>query len=155
MEIQIRPVTAENRQELLRLEVRKEQEGYIESVEACLAEAHERSDWKPAGIYDGKALVGFAMYGFFEEYPPKGRVWLDRILIDRRFQGKGYGREAVKSLLRRLEEEYGAEEIYLSVVKGNQAAEKLYEGFGFIYNGERDTHGEYVMVLNKKKERKQ
>ena len=34
--------------------------------------------------------MGFAMYGwFFWEYFPRGRLWLDRFLIDRRCQGRG------------------------------------------------------------------
>ena len=39
------------------------------------------------------------MYGFFWEYLPFGRLWLDRLLIDRRFQGRGYGRAALAALL--------------------------------------------------------
>ena len=39
------------------------------------------------------------MYGFFWEYLPFGRLWLDRLLIDRRFQGLGYGRAALAALL--------------------------------------------------------
>ena len=39
------------------------------------------------------------MYGFFWEYLPFGRLWLDRLLIDRRFQGRGYGRAALAAML--------------------------------------------------------
>lgn len=82
----------------------------------------------------------------FWEYPPAGRVWLDRLLIDAARQGRGYGRAAVTSLLARLAEEYGPRDIYLSVVDGNTAAARLYETFGFLFTEERDVHGEYVML---------
>ena len=117
----------------------------METVSACLDEAAQRADWRPVAIYDGTAVVGFAMYGYFWEYPPAGRVWLDRLLIDAARQGRGYGRAAVASLLARLAEEYGPRDIYLSVVDGNTAAARLYEAFGFVFTEERDVHGEHVM----------
>ena len=87
------------------------------------------------------------MYGFFWEYLPFGRLWLDRLLIDRRFQGRGYGQAALAALLERLEREYHKKRIYLSVVEANRPAAALYESFGFRFTGERDTHGERVMCL--------
>ena len=86
------------------------------------------------------------MFGYFWDYPPAGRVWLDRLLIDAARQGRGYGKAAVASLLARLEEEYGPRDIYLSVVDGNTAAARLYEAFGFLFTEERDVHGEHVML---------
>ena len=47
------------------------------------------------GIYDGNVLIGFAMYGLFWEYLPFGRLWLNRFLIDRRYQSMGYGKAAL------------------------------------------------------------
>ena len=41
------------------------QEGFVETVSACLDEAAQRADWRPMAIYDGTAVVGFAMYGYF------------------------------------------------------------------------------------------
>ena len=75
------------------------------------------------------------------------QLWLDRLLIDRRFQGRGYGRAALAALLERLEREYHKKRIYLSVVEANRPAAALYESFGFRFTGERDTHGERVMCL--------
>ena len=84
MNITFKPVTEENRAEVLKLKVGKEQEHFIESVQQCLEEADQRKSWRPVGIYHGEELVGFAMYGFFWEYFPAGRVWMDRLLIDKR-----------------------------------------------------------------------
>ena len=99
------------------------------------------------GIYDGDLPVGFSMYGFFrEEYPPEGRLWLDRLLIDARFQGRGYGRAALEALLERLSREYPEKDVYLSVIEGNDVATRLYEQYGFRFIGEKDIHGEDVMV---------
>lgn len=91
MKIRLEPVTVASRAAVERLETAPGQEGFVESVAECLAEADRRRCWRPVGVYDGDALIGFAMYGFFWEYLPFGRLWLDRLLIDRRFQGRGYG----------------------------------------------------------------
>ena len=104
MKIRLEPVTVASRAAVERLETAPGQEGFVESVAECLAEADRRRCWRPVGVYDGDALIGFAMYGFFWEYLPFGRLWLDRLLIDRRFQGRGYGRAALAALLERLEE---------------------------------------------------
>lgn len=147
MKIRLEPVTVASRAAVERLETAPGQEGFVESVAECLAEADRRRCWRPVGVYDGDALIGFAMYGFFWEYLPFGRLWLDRLLIDRRFQGRGYGRAALAALLERLEREYHKKRIYLSVVEANRPAAALYESFGFRFTGERDTHGERVMCL--------
>ena len=120
----------------------------MESVAQCLAEAAELDWWRPVGIYDGDTAVGFAMYGLFIDEEPGGRVWLDRLLIDARFQGRGYGSAALSGLLARIRDEYHPQRVYLSVVKGNSAATALYRKFGFRFNGEKDIHGEDVMVLS-------
>ena len=98
------------------------------------------------GIYDGPTVVGFAMYGCFAQPEPEGQLWLDRLLIDRAYQGRGYGAGAVAALLERLPKEYGKDRVFLSVYDDNQGAIRLYEKLGFAFNGELDTKGERVMV---------
>lgn len=78
MKIRLEPVTVASRAAVERLETAPGQEGFVESVAECLAEADRRRCWRPVGVYDGDALIGFAMYGFFWEYLPFGRLWLDR-----------------------------------------------------------------------------
>lgn len=145
MLLHFEPVCSGNRKEIEQLQVFPAQAGFIESVRECLREADEASQWKPVGIYDGKNLVGFAMYGYFQS-PPPARLWLDRLLIDRAHQGKGYGKAAVLALLEKLRREYGRPQVYLSVYADNAAAIALYRQVGFCFNGEYDTKGEKMMV---------
>lgn len=147
MTLSIYPVTEQNRKQVLNLKVKEGQEHFIETTAQCLKEADERSVWRPVGIYDKETLIGFAMYGLFMEYPPNGRVWLDRLLIGDSFQGKGYGKAALQLLIQRLWEEYHYPEIYLSLFAGNNCAEHLYRSFGFEYIDEKDLGGEDVMRL--------
>ena len=74
MKIRLEPVTVASRAAVERLETAPGQEGFVESVAECLAEADRRRCWRPVGVYDGDALIGFAMYGFFWEYLPFGRL---------------------------------------------------------------------------------
>ncbi len=148
MKLYFKHISQKNRQEAIKLRVASGQENFVETVAQCLEEADKKRNWHPVGIYHGETLIGFAMYGyFFLEYFPFGRLWLDRLIIDARFQGKGYGKAALSGLLHHLCCVYPKEKkIYLSVTEGNRTAEKLYKKFGFLYNGETDIHGEKVMI---------
>lgn len=146
MNLHFEPVLPANRREVERLQTLPEQAGFIESVRDCLTEADEYPEWKPVGIYDDELLVGFAMYGYFADLQPEGEVWLDRLLIDRKYQKKGYGKAAVLALLERLRREYGKDQIYLSVYDNNTAAIAMYQQLGFHFNGKCDAKGEKIMV---------
>ena len=135
--------------EILALKVAQGQDHFVESVEQCFQDAKEEPRYCPLGIYDGNRLIGFAMYGLFEEEGDgKGRVWLDRLLIDGRYQRMGYGTAALEALIEKLRWEFHCKQIFLSVVQENTVAISLYEKHGFRCNGELDLHGERVMVLD-------
>lgn len=145
----IKPVTKENRKDVLALTLAPGQERFLEPIQQCLSEADRRKNWRPVGIYDGDTLIGFAMYGYFRlEYFPLGKLWLDRFMIDQNYQGRGYGKTALKALIARLKSEYRCTKIYLSIIPGNHTAAKLYTQFGFQFNGKKDINGEQIMVLN-------
>lgn len=147
MLIHLEPITEENRKTALALKIAPSQNGFVESVEECLDEAAHNRRWHPVGIYNGDTMIGFAMYGFFFwSYLPFGKLWLDRFLIDEKYQGNGYGHAALEELLKRLSIEYPKKAVYLSVIKENIIAIRMYERYGFHFNGERDTKGEHVMI---------
>lgn len=145
MNLCLKEVTIENWRAISLLSVFESQQTLIESNAFCLAESKFVQRWRPVGIYDDKELIGFAMYAYFED---EDRVWLDRFMIDRNYQGKGYGKYALKLLIKHIVVEYQCKKIYLSIFKNNPIAQGLYEKLGFQFNGELDTGGELVMVLN-------
>ena len=145
MNLHIKPISAENKKEALQLNVKTEQSSFIEPVSQCIQEAEQLDLWNPVAIYHGTDMIGFAMYGFFPYEDTHGRVWLDRFLIDNRYQGKGYGKQAVLSLLDRLHTEYQSGTVYLSVYENNPHAIKLYQQIGFRFNGKYDSKGEHIM----------
>lgn len=147
--IQLIPVTDSNRSEVLKLSIKEEQAGFVESVAQCLKEARQSAVWRPVGIYDSGRLIGFAMYCLWKEDLPHGRVWLDRFLIDRREQGKGYGTVVLPILMEHILSQYRCSRLYLSVVPENKPAIRLYQKFGFRFTGESDWNGELVMAYQK------
>lgn len=148
MSLAIKNIDESNREEILKLKVSKSQESFIETIEACLDEASEDPKWKTVGVYDKDIAVGFAMYALFLDEGKNGRVWLDRFLISQEYQGKGYGENGIKLLIKQLYNEYGYKKIYLSVYDINKKAIALYKKIGFDFNGEVDVKGEKVMVIN-------
>lgn len=146
MNIEIIDVTEKNRQEILALQIGESQKSFVESNEQSLKDAEECKAFRPVGLYRDGELVGFAMYGYFQNEGEDLRVWLDRYLIDERFQGHGLGKIMLEVLLTHIEKIYKCKKIYLSVYKENQVAVRLYETFGFHFTGEVEPEGERVMV---------
>lgn len=142
MSREIRDITSSNEKEILSLNITKEQHHFIEPISQCLAEAKEDNRYVPLGLYKNDKAVGFSMYGKFED-----QVWLDRFLIDKRFQGTGLGQYFMQKLIEFLKIKFPTNNIYLSVYENNKRAIKLYKKLGFIFINEEDENGEKVMKM--------
>ena len=134
--VHLREITKENLDAVLKLKTTQEQEVYVSTVAHSLAQAWVYRDTAyPFAIYDDDVLVGFVMMGFYEV---KQQYTLWKLLIDERYQYRGYGRQAVELAKRYLIDTFGVEEIYLGVHKDNEAAIRLYQSAGFTATGETD-----------------
>lgn len=142
-EISLRPLTKDNWEDAIKLHVRKDQKHFVASNVYSIAEAHFNPELTPMGIYAGETMVGFLMVGLERE---RNRWWLMRLMIDERYQGKGYGREALRQLIELLRKNPACDRIYLSYEPQNITAEMLYKSFGFRATGEMED-GEKVVVL--------
>jgi len=131
--VSIRPVTRENLEEVLALRVAEGQEKYVISNAESLSRAYVYSETAyPFAIYDDDIIVGFIMMGYYEV---KGYYTLWEFMIDRKYQNKGYGRQALKLGLEFVREKFGQVDIYTGVTPGNTVAKKLYESVGFVSTG--------------------
>lgn len=139
--IKIKGIDEYNIKEVKKVSVKENQQSFIETVEECMEEAKIYEQWCPVAVYNNKTIVGFAMYGAFGENPD---VWIDRIIIDGRYQGKGFGKLAMKELIEIVTEKYNVNIVYLSFVDSNGIARKLYEELGFKFTGEYDSEGELI-----------
>lgn len=153
------PITEENREDVLKLQVGESQRGWIETVEESLDELDHPTNncvWKAVGLYADRVPVGFAMFGQWRDATGRqpDEVWLDRLLIDQAHQGKGYGRQSMFRLVALMQVEYPCSRIYLSVYEDNDSAIRLYRKLGFSFTGKRDINGEMILVLELDENRK-
>lgn len=131
--VSIRPVTRENLEEVLALRVGEGQEKYVISNAESLSRAYVYSETAyPFAVYDDNTIVGFIMMGYYEA---KGYYTLWEFMIDRKYQNKGYGRQALKLGLEFVRDKFGQVDIYTGVTPGNTVAKKLYESVGFVSTG--------------------
>ena len=143
MAITLRDIDRENFLPCVRLEVREDQQSFVASNAFSIAQSKVEPGFRTQAVYDGEEMVGFVMYGYDEE---EGCHSVARLMVDRRHQGKGYGRAAMGEVIGRLRAEAGCRQIALSVNPANVAAQALYRSLGFEKTGEL-SHGEEVMRL--------
>lgn len=141
MNVSLREITRENFKECINLKVADEQAEFVAPNVASIAQAKIYPTANPMAVYDGEQMVGFVMFGFDEE---DEHYCLGRLMIDARFQNRGYGRAATLAVIEKLRDAPDCREIYLSFVPENTAAEKLYQSLGFETTGELNE-GEIVM----------
>jgi diamine N-acetyltransferase len=63
------------------------------------------------------------------------RHWVVRLMIGGEFQGKGYGREAMRIIIDELAALPNCDAVFVSVVPTNHAARALYASLGFLDTG--------------------
>ncbi len=112
------------------LKVAENQTAYVANSSVMLARAfayrNSRSD--AFVIYDDDTPVGMAMYYDCEQMDAYD---FSQIFIDERYQGKGYGKSAVRLVLDRMKKDGKYKKVCLCYIEGNEAARCLYESFGF------------------------
>ena len=156
-------IDTQNVWDILDLKVKQAQKEFVAPNDISLIQAYVAAGTGcsafPFAIYNDKRPVGFLMIGFNEaalyeldgEEPPaalKNNYSLWRLMIDKRYQSRGYGREAIRLALEfvRTWPCGKAEYCELSYEPENEVAKALYHSFGFVENGEMDGD-EVVAVL--------
>lgn len=143
MNITLREITMDNFHECIKLKVKEEQVNFVASNMYSLAEAKADNVSIPLGIYHDETLVGFTMFWFDED---NEMGWIDRLMVDAKHQGHGYGRAAMVEVISRLKAHEKCKIIRISYEPENIGAEKLYESLGFKKTGEI-SQGEAVSIL--------
>lgn len=163
--IHLEKIDPKNVWDVIDLKVKKEQKHFVASNIVSIAQAYVAIGTActafPFAVVNGKKPVGFLMIGFNEaalyDYDVGGvkapevlknnySIW--RLMIDKRYQKRGYGKEVIKLALDfiRTWPCGRAEYCSLSYEPENEVAANLYHSFGFAENGEMDGD-EIVAVL--------
>lgn len=127
MKISLREIDEDNWRDCIRLCVREEQKRFVATNENGLALAYAHKEMQPRGIYNNDEIVGFIMYA---KDPEDGMFYINRFMIDEKFQGNGFGREALKTVIEEIRL-MGAESIDIIHRPDNKTAISLYKKFGF------------------------
>ncbi len=149
--IELQKITDDNFDECIKLEPKEEQKSYIASNISSLAEAYvaltNNEFPMPYAVYDNDMMVGFIMLSY-DVNDDESTYWVCRLMIDKRYQGNGYGKETMKKALELIKTfPYGkASAVSLSYEPENLIAKKLYASLGFIETG-KIAYGELVAKL--------
>jgi diamine N-acetyltransferase len=146
--IELRPLTESNRAAVEALRVAPSQQHFVSSVVDSLREAAEHPDahalyW---AVYDDETPVGFVMIADEVDGPDYIAHFLWKLLIDERYQRRGYGRATLDRIVEYFRGRPGVDALMTSAVPGDGSPIEFYERYGFERTGEV-AHGEVVLRL--------
>ncbi len=129
MSIRLEKVSIDNLENILSLQISEEQKKFVSSPAYALAQAYVYYETAyPFAIYNNDVIIGFVMLGFYES---RNQYTLWKFLIDKQYQNKGYGKDALLQCIQYAKEHFKCTELYTGVAIENQAAKHLYEKIGF------------------------
>ena len=156
----LKKINRNNVGEILKLEVFDNQKSFVATNNSSIIEAYiaitENNHVFTFGIYNDDTPIGFLMIGYdvnsdAEDAPKiaKGNYNIWRLMIDKKFQGKGFGKKAMDLALEFINTfPCGtAKYCWLSYESDNGVARQLYKSVGFVEIDEKD--GEEIVAILK------
>ena len=137
-EISLQPIDESNFLDAFQLKLAPEKEAFVSNPVRSLAQAYVyRSQCQPFGIFASDLMVGYVMV-IYDYDIPEYDIW--HMMIDRDFQGRGYGKAAMGKCLEYIRTKpFGSSNrVALTCNRDNSAARRLYEAFGFRPTGAED-----------------
>ncbi|MBO5994681.1 MAG: GNAT family N-acetyltransferase [Firmicutes bacterium] len=133
--IRLTEITEDNWLEAAGLSVSDEQKKYVAPAVGIIARGYVYRDCnaKVFVIEDGDTAVGLALVREFTDEPLG--YDLQQFMIDRRFQGRGFGSAALKLILDELKKEGRYDHVEVCVKRDDAVAIGLYEKHGFVDSG--------------------
>ncbi len=112
------------------LKVYESQKNYVANTSVMLARAYAYRNHRSRAfvICENETPVGMGLY---YDCPEMEAYDFSQIFIDERYQGRGYGKEAIKLVLDIMKRDGKYSKVVLCYIEGNDAARKLYEQFDF------------------------
>merc|ERR1712072_919392 len=126
-EMELREITKKNMEKIMRLKVTPEQRKFVAPNYDSLCEAYVCPSKWPRAIFVGQEAVGFLMLW---DRPKKHKYFLERFMIDSRYQGYGFGKLALDLLVAHVRTRPGATELLTSTSEGKGSPQAFYEKYG-------------------------
>ena len=146
-EVRLENVTARNWRAVARLKLAPEQKDLVVSNLYSIAQSKFDPNARPRAVYAGRELVGFLMYDVWETKGKAREASIYRFMIDRKHQGRGYGRAALAQALDEIRATPGVKKVSIGYMPDNPVAKPFYASFGFVEVG-TDEDGEINAELN-------
>lgn len=140
-DVRLIDITADNWEKICCLNPGKEGREFVASNAFSIAQSVFENGWVIKGIQVEKSLIGFTMYGYSDELKA---YELCRFMIDEHYQGKGYGKCALKIIIAEMFQRYQCDKIYLSTSPNNFKGKHIYEKAGFVPTGETWGEGDDI-----------
>jgi GNAT superfamily N-acetyltransferase len=149
--IAFREVGEKTLEAVLAVTLAPEQEPYVGSVAEALEEARDVPEGKPwfRAVFDGELAVGFVMLSWnVPPNPPEiiGPWYLWKLIVDHRYQGRGYGRAIIEKVVEIVRDE-GAKTLFTSYALGPDNPGPFYQRVGFTPTGAVNIDGEIIVAL--------
>lgn len=143
--IALEKITKDNYRECVRLSVAEEQVKFVAANAKSLAKAYAFYETAhPLAVYADGVMAGFVLY---RDLPEEKNYVIDQMMTDRRYQGRGYGKEVMRELFRQMKERGLFSRVCVCCCTANKAAIKFFSGFGFAQEGVEEA-GEILLGLD-------
>jgi diamine N-acetyltransferase len=146
--VSLRPLSGSNRQAVEALRVSPSQQRFVSGVAESLLEAAEHPDARALywAVYADDTPVGFVMIADEVGSPDYIPHYLWKLLIDERYQRRGFGTAALDLIVEYFRGRPGVEVLNTSAGQGDGSPIAFYERYGFEQTGEVHSN-EVVLAL--------
>ena len=144
--VTLRKINGKTVRTICKLSVSDYQNRFVAPNALSIAQAYfTKYAWFRA-IHAGDIPVGFVM---LYDNPGRPKYFLWRLMIDKRFQGMGFGYRAMELVIKYVKTRPNARTMFTSVVQAAGGPQTFYENLGFKLTG-KYYDGEAVMALKLK-----
>ncbi|HEL1603713.1 TPA: GNAT family N-acetyltransferase [Streptococcus suis] len=129
--IRLELVNKDNFEAVLQVQLAPEDQRRVASVEYSLAQAWLYRDSEvlfPYAVKSGQLTVGFLLLSY---QPMENSYYIWRLLIDQKYQNRGYGKEVIRHILSLAKEDSSCQKVSVNYVIGNHKMRYILEKLGF------------------------
>lgn len=139
MAMELVKLDRDNFEEVINLRLDDSQLGLVSDNLYSIAQSAVNPDYQPrVAIVDG-VVVGFVMYSEWLNadwavIEKPNEFYIFRVMTDKRFQGKGYGRLLMNKVIDEIKQKRPTS-IHIGYAENNHIAQRLYKSLGFVEYG--------------------
>ena len=143
--ITLKKIDRDNYRECTNLSVAEEQSRFVAPNAKSLSKAYAfYESAHPFAVYADNVMVGFILY---RDVAESGNYVIDQVMIDKRYQRMGYGREVMRETLKLLRKAGRFDRACVCCCLNNEIALKFFRSFGFD-KVEGEEAGEIVLCAD-------